>query len=101
MLQPPNRTARCADGHAEGGPLCASCEAEHVRTGAGDCRLCGELTPGHAVMVAVLGLVGVGSVLVAACKHSEALAINVGILRLAWPRFKQSFAILISNFQVR
>ena len=68
----------------------------------GACALCGAASAGSLVLLAVGGAALLGALLAVLCKRArlDKLEIAVGILRLSWPRFKQSFAILISNFQV-
>ena len=99
---PTKRSARCGDGHTEGSALCASCDSLYVRRQSGECERCGAFTPSSAIFIGVVCLVGAVALVMAVCKAWQSTAINHGVMKMreAWPRFKQSFGILVSNYQI-
>jgi hypothetical protein len=107
LIPPAERVGTmCAEGHDEAGPLCAVCLDGFVRNPFDRlCRGCAEFSPTSVVTVSVLALAVVMAVLVSLCTrtgagHRAKVGLWVAIMRLAWPRFKQSLAILVTNFQI-
>ena len=63
---------------------------------------CEAITSGSVASVAILTLAaaGVAFAVLSQTLCRRRLVTWVAVMRLAWPRFRQSFAIIVSNFQI-
>lgn len=62
--------------------------------------ICGEYTTGNLVFLIGLIFVTTLGLVTKVLSKSERCALWLPVLRIAWPRFVQSFNIIVSNFQV-
>jgi hypothetical protein len=88
LLAPNNRTS-CAVGHSVDGPLCGVCDDGYANQD-GMCALCGEFTTGSLIMFIITLVLIFFAVIGCACAARMKLGLWSSILRLVWPRFKQS-----------
>jgi hypothetical protein len=103
VLAPPTARHRlwCARGHDEHSALCAICSESFVRDPQDrSCSNCGAVSLSGAVSMCLLTVVVVLGAVGSYCSHQQQVGLWVAILRLAWPRFKQSLAIIVTNFQI-
>jgi hypothetical protein len=85
----------CTAQHA--GPLCGHCVPDHVlRPSTGECEECTKLT---GTFWAAISLTCVLAVLYK-CSRLKRSTFAVRVLEKAWPRFRQSFRILVTNLQI-
>ena len=90
---------RCSAGHSEDSPLCAVCEPEYVIED-NTCARCTEFRGGSLVLVCVGGPAALLAVTAAAVRKADTCRACLMVMRLAWPRFLQSFKILTGNLQI-
>ena len=76
------------------------CEPDYVKDANNNCNLCGVFTSGSMTM-AIVGAAVITLAVVGCVLHSKGkMGLWARVMELAWPRFKQAGAILITNFQI-
>jgi hypothetical protein len=99
---PDGKAAYDAYDESKDSPLCAVCNDDYVMRGY-ECRGCGDWSVSSYVMVFILvGLIFIKYLQKVLCgdqfKRHFSLILKIG--SIAWPRCRQSFALIVSNYQI-
>jgi hypothetical protein len=80
------------------GPLCSVCEDSYIKT-PGGCEECGQWSWGELILILLL-LVMVLSWKLLSRQIKDNIALNLQTAERSWPRIRQSFNILVTNWQI-